>query len=633
MNNYNANDIQILEGLEAVKKRPSMYIGSTDIKGLHHLIYEIVDNSIDEAISGFCNDIKVTINEDNSILIIDNGRGIPVDTHEQYNKSALEIVLTKLHAGGKFDNKTYKISGGLHGVGISVVNALSSWLTATVYRNGNIYEQKYKNGIPTTELNNIGVSNKTGTKIEFLPNKKIFETINYNSEEITHRLRELAFLNKGITISFLDNRKNKNIKEKYCYNGGILEYIAYLNLKKNTIHKPIYFLVKKNDMELEVSFQYNTDLESNILSFANNIYTPEGGSHLIAFKTALTRVINDYIKKHNINKDKKSDNSVNGEDTREGLTAIINLKLKNPQFEGQTKTKLGNSNLKGLIDSMIYEKLIIIFEENPKIAVIISEKSILSKKAREAAKKVRELTKRKNLLEISTLPGKLSDCTEKDPKKCELFLVEGDSAGGSAKQGRNRIFQAILPFRGKILNVEKTTIEKSLKNKEITSLIKAIGIGFNNNFSIENLRYDKIIIMTDADIDGAHIRSLILTFFYRYMPILITSGHIYIAQPPLYKLKKSKNEYYLFSEEELKKKIEEIGALGTTIQRYKGLGEMNPEQLWNTTMNPETRTLINITMDDIKKSSETFNILMGEDILSRKKFIQEHALDVEYLDL
>ena len=631
MNTYNAKDIQILEGLEAVKKRPSMYIGSTDIRGLHHLIYEIIDNSIDEAISGFCDTIDVIINENSSVSIIDNGRGIPIDKHEIYNKSALEIVLTKLHAGGKFDNKTYKISGGLHGVGISVVNALSSWLIATVYRNGNIYQQKYENGIPITNIRKIGVSNHTGTKIEFLPNKSIFETINYNSDEIIHRLRELAFLNKGIKISFLDKRKK--INEKFHYDGGILEYISYLNSKKNTIHKPIYFISRKNEIELEISFQYTTDSESNMLSFANNIYTSEGGTHLIGFKTALTRVINDYIKKHNINKDKKNDFSVNGEDTREGLTAIVNLKLKNPQFEGQTKTKLGNSNLKGLIDSMIYEKLNIIFEENPKVSVIISEKSILSKKAREAAKRVRELTKRKNLLEISTLPGKLSDCSEKDPKKCELFLVEGDSAGGSAKQGRNRIFQAILPFRGKILNVEKTTIEKSLKNKEITSLIKAIGIGFNKNIYIENLRYDKIIIMTDADIDGAHIRSLILTFFYRYMPILIELGHIYIAQPPLYKLKKAKNEYYLYNEEDLKNKIKEIGSSGTIIQRYKGLGEMNPEQLWNTTMDPKTRTLIKITMEDIKESNKIFNILMGEDIISRKKFIEEHALDVEYLDI
>lgn len=634
MNNYNASDIQVLEGLEAVKKRPSMYIGSTDIRGLHHLIYEVVDNSIDEALAGYCNTIKVTINKDWSISIIDDGRGIPIDFHTKYNKSALEIVLTMLHAGGKFDNRTYKVSGGLHGVGISVVNALSKWLVATVYRNGKVYQQKYEHGIPKTDLNIIDTTDKNGTCIQFYPDENIFDTIDYNSELIVNRLRELAFLNKGVLIQFLDERNDtKSIFEIFKYDGGILEYINFLNSKKVAIHDPIYLEIVKENIKIEIAFQYTKEIASDILSFANNIHTSEGGTHLTGFKTALTRVINDYIKKNNLDKENRDDFSVSGEDTREGLTAIISIKLQSPQFEGQTKTRLGNSNIKGLIDSIIYENLSQIFEEHPKIAILISEKSIISKKAREAAKKMRELTRRKNSLEFSSLPGKLADCSEKDPKKSELYLVEGDSAGGSAKQGRNRTFQAVLPFRGKILNVEKTSLEKALKNNEISSLISVLGIGFDKNINLKNLRYDKIIIMTDADVDGAHIRTLILTFFYRYMPMLIEFGHVYIAQPPLYKITKGKNEYYFYNENELKNKINELGNVSLSIQRYKGLGEMNPEQLWNTTMDPMSRTLIQVTMKDLESAGYIFNTLMGEDVVLRKKFIQDHAHEVTNLDI
>ncbi len=635
MINYDANNIQVLEGLEAVKKRPSMYIGSTDVRGLHHLIYEVVDNSIDEALGGYCNYIEVVINKDNSITVSDNGRGIPIDYHSKYKKSALEIVLTMLHAGGKFDNKTYNISGGLHGVGISVVNALSKWLIATVSRNGNIYQQKYELGIPISNLKIIGKSNTNGTKIDFLPSDEIFETLNYNSEVISSRLQELAFLNKGVLIDFYDNRSDPLIKKKYYYSGGIKEYIEHLNYKKTTLHNIIYFEEIKDDIALEVAFQYTDDSSVNLISFANNIPTHEGGTHLIGFKTSLTRSINDYIKTNNLIKEKSEESFVSGEDTREGITGIISIKLKSPQFEGQTKSKLGNSNLKGIIDSILYEKITSFFEENPKVALIISEKSILSKKAREAAKRAKELTKRKNILEFTTLPGKLSDCSEKDPKKCELYLVEGDSAGGSAKQARNRLFQAVLPFRGKILNVEKANIEKTLKNNEIKSLITAIGVGFNKNINLENLRYNKIIIMTDADIDGAHIRTLILTFFYKYIPELILNGHIYIAQPPLYKLRIAKKEHYIYNDNDLKKENINSDSISNNIyiQRYKGLGEMNPDQLWNTTMNPITRTLIKVTMDDINHANEIFNILMGDDVSLRRKFIHDHALDVTNLDI
>lgn len=637
MNDYNASDIQVLEGLEAVRKKPSMYIGSIDVRGLHHLIYEIIDNSIDEVLGGYCNKIDVIIDSDNSVIIKDNGRGIPIDYHKKYNKSALEIVLTMLHAGGKFDNKIYKVSGGLHGVGVSVVNALSKILIATVHRNGNIYQQKYERGIPVSNLEIIGTTVETGTIIQFVPDEEIFESVIYNYEIVENRLRELAFLNKGVSISLHDKRTEidftSNIETVFCYDGGIIGYVIYLNKNKTVAHEPIYIDAKKNNVQVEVAFQYITDFTSNIYSFANNVCTYEGGTHLIGFKTALTRVINDYIKKNNLEKDKKDECGVTGEDTREGLTAIISIKLSAPQFEGQTKTRLGNSDLKGLVDSVVYEKIIQYFEENPKIAILISEKSIISKKAREAAKKVRELTRRKNVLEFSTLPGKLADCSEKNPEICELYIVEGDSAGGSAKQGRDRSFQAVLPLKGKILNVEKSSLEKALKNEEITSLITVLGVGFNENINIDNLRYNKIIIMTDADVDGAHIRTLILTFFYRYMPNLIVSGHIYIAQPPLYKITKGKNEYYMYNDSDLKKKINDIGSGGISIQRYKGLGEMNPDQLWYTTMNPKTRTLLQITIDDIMSANSIFNILMGEDVILRRKFIQEHASEVTELDI
>jgi DNA gyrase subunit B len=608
-----------------------MYIGSTDGRGLHHLVYEVVDNSIDEALAGFCTRVDVTINPDGSVTVLDNGRGIPIDPHPFHKKSALEVVMTVLHAGGKFDKNTYKVSGGLHGVGVSVVNALSELLEVEVSRDGKKYFQRYIRGKPEADVQEIGISDLTGTKTTFKPDTKIFETTDFQYDILSNRLRELAFLNRGLTISLKDLRSPEGQAETFSYDGGIVEFVKYLNKKKQSLHeKPIYFERQRDDMVVEIAMQYTNSYNENVYSFANNINTHEGGTHIIGFKTALTRVANDYIK---ANKLSKEEEKLTGDDVREGLTAIISVKLMEPQFEGQTKTRLGNSDVKGIVDSLVTDGLAEYFEENPKVANIILEKALLAQRAREAAKKARELTRRKNSLEVSTLPGKLADCSEKNPAACEIYIVEGDSAGGSAKQGRDRGFQAILPLRGKILNVEKSRLAKILKNNEVVSLVTAIGTGVSEDFSLENARYHKVIIMTDADVDGAHIRTLLLTLFFRYMRPLIDAGYVYIAQPPLYRVKKGKADYYLFSDKELDEKKREIGEKGLAIQRYKGLGEMNPEQLWETTMNPEGRTLLQVTLEDAIRADEIFRILMGDEVEPRRNFIETHAKEVVDLDI
>ncbi|HII93948.1 MAG TPA: DNA topoisomerase (ATP-hydrolyzing) subunit B [Methanosarcina sp.] len=627
---YDASHIQVLEGLEAVRKRPSMYIGSTDSRGLHHLVYEVVDNSIDEALAGFCTRVNVTINPDGSVTVLDNGRGIPIDPHPFHKKSALEVVMTVLHAGGKFDKNTYKVSGGLHGVGVSVVNALSEWLEVEVSREGKKYFQRYTRGKPEADVQEIGTSDTTGTKTTFKPDAKIFETLDFDYEVLSNRLRELAFLNRGLTISLKDLRVPEGQAEIFTYEGGIVEFVKYLNNKKQPLHDPIYFERQRDDMVVEIAMQYTSSYTENVYSFANNINTHEGGTHIIGFKTALTRVANDYIK---ANKLSKEDIKLTGDDVREGLTAIISVKLMEPQFEGQTKTKLGNSDVKGIVDSLVTDGLAEYFEENPKVANVILEKALLAQKAREAAKKARELTRRKNALEVSTLPGKLADCSEKNPAACEIYIVEGNSAGGSAKQGRDRSFQAILPLRGKILNVEKSRLAKILKNEEIISLITAIGTGISEDFSLESARYHKVIIMTDADVDGEHIRTLLLTLFFRYMKPLIDEGYVYIAQPPLYRIKKGKAEYYVHSDRELEIKKKELGEKGLGIQRYKGLGEMNPGQLWETTMDPESRTLLQVTLEDAIRADEIFRVLMGDEVEPRRNFIETHAKEVVNLDI
>ncbi|KKH48803.1 DNA topoisomerase (ATP-hydrolyzing) subunit B [Methanosarcina sp. 1.H.A.2.2] len=628
---YDASHIQVLEGLEAVRKRPSMYIGSTDGRGLHHLVYEVVDNSIDEALAGFCTRVDVTINPDGSVTVLDNGRGIPIDPHPFHKKSALEVVMTVLHAGGKFDKNTYKVSGGLHGVGVSVVNALSELLEVEVSRDGKKYFQRYIRGKPEADVQEIGTSDIRGTKTTFKPDSKIFETTDFQYDILSNRLRELAFLNRGLTISLRDLRSPEGEAETFAYEGGIVEFVNYLNKKKQSLHeKPIYFERQRDDMVVEIAMQYTNSYTENVYSFANNINTHEGGTHIIGFKTALTRVANDYIK---ANKLSKEDAKLTGDDVREGLTAIISVKLMEPQFEGQTKTRLGNSDVKGIVDSLVTDGLAEYFEENPKVANIILEKALLAQRAREAAKKARELTRRKSALEVSTLPGKLADCSEKNPAACEIYIVEGESAGGSAKQGRDRGFQAILPLRGKILNVEKSRLAKILKNNEIVSLVTAIGTGVSEDFSLENARYHKVIIMTDADVDGAHIRTLLLTMLFRYMRPLIDAGYVYIAQPPLYRVKKGKADYYVYSDKELDEKIKEIGEKGLAIQRYKGLGEMNPEQLWETTMNPESRTLLQVTLEDAIRADDIFRILMGDEVEPRRNFIETHAKEVVELDI
>jgi len=630
VSDYNADQIEILEGLEAVRKRPGMYIGSTSSRGLHHLVYEIVDNSIDEAMAGYCDDIQVIIHQGNSITVKDNGRGIPVDIHPKTNRPALEVTMTVLHAGGKFNNEAYKVSGGLHGVGMSVVNALSSLLKVEVKKDGKKYYQEYSRGKATCDLKEIGTyRGRSGTIINFQPDPEIFEDIVYDYEILAHRLRELSFLNKNITITLTDERTDTT--EGYSHSGGIIDFVKYLNNNKDVVHPiPIYFEAERDTSQVEIALQYNDGYTENLFSYANNINTTEGGTHEAGFKAALTRIINDYARKNNILK--ANENNLSGEDVREGLTAILSVKIKEPQFEGQTKTKLGNSEVRSIVDNVVGEGLSTFLEENPAIAKKIVEKGLQATRARLAARKARDLTRRKSALESTSLPGKLADCTWKDPRYCEIYLVEGDSAGGSAKQGRDQKFQAILPLRGKILNVEKARLDKILANNEIRAMITAFGTGISEDFDIEKARYHKIVIMTDADVDGAHIRILLLTFFFRYMKPLLENNFVYIAQPPLFKIKKGKDIQYAYSDLELSQIIEKIGRERTEIQRYKGLGEMNAEQLWETTMDPETRTILQVKLEDAMKADNLFTVLMGEKVEPRKEFIQKHAKDVRNLD-
>ena len=637
-NEYNASQIQILEGLEAVRKRPGMYIGSTGPTGLHHLVYEIIDNSIDEAMAGFCTHIEVILNPDQSVTVVDNGRGIPVEKHPKANRSTLEVVLTMLHAGGKFGEGGYKMSAGLHGVGASVVNALSEWMEVDVYRDGGQYHQRYEKGVPAGPVEKIDRSDRTGTVIVFKPDPDIFtDTVEFEYDTLIYRMRELAFLNKGLVITFTDNRGEEPREKKLCYEGGIADFIVYLNKNRDPLHdKIIYISGEREKVQVEVALQYHDGYNENIFSYANNVNTHEGGSHEAGFKTALTRVINDYARKNGILKEK--DANLQGEDIREGLTAIVSIKIEEPQFEGQTKRKLGNTEVKGLVDSLFAEEMTNFLNENPSQAKKIIEKSVLASRAREAARKARELTRRKNALESSTLPGKLTDCTSRDPAESELYLVEGNSAGGSAKGGRDPKTQAILPLRGKILNVEKARLDRILGNEEIKSMITAIGCGVGGDFDIEKARYHKIVIMTDADVDGAHIRTLLLTFFYRYMRPLVDNGYVYIAQPPLFKVKlkkdKEKGDYYFYEEGDMRKFISAYDENSyDKPQRYKGLGEMNPDQLWETTMDPANRTLLVVELEDAVAADEIFTILMGDKVEPRKDFIQANALLAKELDI
>lgn len=625
---YSGSNIQVLEGLAAVRKRPGMYIGDTSSRGLHHMVYEVVDNSVDEALAGNCTLIMVTLHTDGSVTVEDNGRGIPVDVMPHYNKPAVEIVMTKLHAGGKFDNKTYKVSGGLHGVGISVVNALSSTLTVQVRRNGALYEQRYKQGAAETELIEKGAVETTGTTISFTPDNSIFEITEFSFDTLASRLREIAFLNSGLEIHIIDERTDK--KHEFKYDGGIKSFVQYLNQGKNTLHDVIHLQNEKGDTVLELAMQYNDAYLENIFSFANTINTVEGGTHLTGFKAALTRTLNSYAEKNGLIKDNVK---ITSNDTFEGLTAVISVKLGDPQFEGQTKKKLGNSDIKGLVESMVGTGLGTFLEENPKIGKLIVAKCVSAAEAREAARKAKELARRKTALSSGSLPGKLADCSNNDPSKCEIFVVEGDSAGGSSKQGRNREFQAVLPLRGKILNVEKARLNKIFASKEIITLATALGTGLGQEFDISKARYHKIIITCDADVDGAHIRTLLLTFLFRYMKPLIEAGYVYVAQPPLYLVKKNKKEYYVYDDRKLKELFAEIGEDGIALQRYKGLGEMNPKQLWQTTMDPENRILLRVTLDDAIAADKMFTLLMGEEVEPRRNFIEEHALEVKNLDV
>jgi DNA gyrase subunit B len=630
---YDASQIQVLEGLEAVRKRPGMYIGSTGPNGLHHLVWEIVDNSIDEALAGYCTEINVTIEKDNSITVADNGRGIPVDIQEKMGRPAVEVIMTVLHAGGKFGGGGYKVSGGLHGVGASVVNALSEELEVYVYRDGKIHYQKYRRGVPCTDLQVIGDTDRTGTTTHFKPDPEIFtETTEFDYETLATRLRELAFLNRGLKIT-LEDKRVENRKNEYCYEGGIQSYVKHLNRTREVLHEePIYIAGERDGIHVEIALQYNDSYSSNIYSFVNNIHTHEGGTHESGFKMALTRIINDYARKQQIFKE--NDPNLIGEDVREGLTAIVSIKHPSPQFEGQTKTKLGNSDARTVTDAVFSEQFETFLLEHPTIARKIVEKGMMAARARVAAKKARELTRRKSALEISNLPGKLADCSSKDPSISELYVVEGDSAGGSAKQGRDRHFQAILPLRGKIINVEKARLDKILSNNEVRAIITALGTGIGEDFDITKARYHKIIIMTDADVDGAHIRTLLLTFFYRYMREFIERGYVYIAQPPLYKIEQGKQVRYAYNDRQLEKILAELPENPKpTIQRYKGLGEMNPEQLWETTMNPETRTLLQVSLQDAIEADETFEILMGDKVEPRRQFIEENARYVRNLDI
>ena len=631
--NYDASQIQVLEGLEAVRKRPGMYIGSTSSRGLHHLVYEIVDNSIDEALAGYCKNIKVYIHKDNSVTVVDDGRGMPVGIHPKMGKPTVEVIMTVLHAGGKFGGGGYKVSGGLHGVGASVVNALSELCEVIVTRDGYVWKQSYKRGAVLTGLEKIGEAEGSGTKVHFKPDHEIFEETEYDFEILSQRLRELAFLNKGINITLIDEREDEVKEEVYHYEGGIKSFVSYLNRNKEVLHEePIYVEGLKDGIAVEVSLQYHDGFNENIFTFANNIDTVEGGTHLAGFKTALTRVMNDYGRR--LGHLKESDKNLSGDDIREGLTAVVSVKISEPQFEGQTKTKLGNSEVRSAVDSISGEGISTFLEENPEVGKIIIEKALLASRAREAARRARELT-RKSVLERSSLPGKLADCSSKDPKECEIYIVEGDSAGGSAKQGRDRKFQAILPLRGKIMNVEKQRLDKILGSDTIRSMVTAIGAGIGPEFDIEKIRYNRIIIMTDADVDGAHIRTLLLTFFYRYMRDLVEQGHVYIAQPPLYKISKGKQERYAYSDAAADEIIEEFGGKDSSVnvQRYKGLGEMNAGQLWETTMDPESRILLRADIEDAMVADEIFTILMGDKVEPRREFIQKNAKNVSNLDI
>lgn len=638
---YDASQIQVLEGLEAVKRRPGMYIGSTDFHGLHHLVKELVDNAIDEAMGGYCNHIEVTVHGDNSVTVTDNGRGIPVDMHEKMHKSALEVALTVLHAGGKFGGSGYKVSGGLHGVGLSVVNALSTWLIAEVKRDGKLYYQEYSYGEPKAPVKAVKdiPEGESGTSITFLANDKIFDEVNYNFDILADRMRELAFLNAGVRITVSDERAESPDVRSFCYEGGIVNFVKHLNRKKTVLHEePVYITASRNEPEkqevatVEVALQYNDDYNENVFTFANNINTGEGGSHLVGFRSALTRVLNDYARKYKILKD--NDDALKGEDIREGLSAIVSVKLVEPQFEGQTKTKLGNAYIRGLVDSAVSEGMSVYLEEHPTEARAIVDKCLTAARARDAARKARELTRRKTALDSTSLPGKLTDCTEKDPEKCEIFIVEGDSAGGSAKMGRDPAHQAILPLRGKILNVEKTRMDKILANNEIRAMITAFGAGIDEEFDTSKLRYHKIVCMTDADVDGSHIRILMLTFFFRHMRPLIEQGYVYVAQPPLYRITKGKNIYYAYDDEELNSILERIGRdPKPLINRYKGLGEMNPEQLWETTMDPERRVMLQVHLEDAMKADEIFSVLMGDKVEPRREFIENNSKLVVDLDV
>ncbi len=644
MNNheeYNASEIQVLEGLEAVKRRPGMYIGSTDARGLHHLVWELVDNAIDEALAGYCTHVEVDIGADNSISVRDNGRGIPVGYHEKMGKSALEVTLTVLHAGGKFGGSGYKVSGGLHGVGLSVVNALSKWLVAEVRRDGQVYRQEYDHGDPVTGVEVVATCGEgdSGTTITYLADGEIFDQVEYSFDTLAGRMRELAFLNKGLKITVTDHRQEPARQKSFCYEGGIVSFVQHLNKNKDVLHPaPIYFSAEKDDPEknetasVEVAMQYSSDYNESVFTFANNINTMEGGSHLQGFRAALTRVVNDYARKAKLLKD--SDPNLSGDDIREGLTAIISVKLTEPQFEGQTKTKLGNAYIRALVDGAVSDGLGAYLEEHPAEARQIIDKCLMANRAREAARKARELARRKTALDSTSLPGKLADCTEKDPSLCEIFLVEGDSAGGSAKQGRNPAFQAILPLRGKILNVEKTRLDKILSNNEIKAMITAFGAGIDQDFDASKLRYHKIVCMTDADVDGSHIRILMLTFFYRHMRPLIEQGYVYIAQPPLYKISRGKNVWYAYSDEERDAILQDIGREPKpAIQRYKGLGEMNPDQLWETTMDPENRVMLQVHLEDAIRADEIFTILMGDKVEPRREFIEQNSQLVTDLDV
>lgn len=630
---YGADQIQVLEGLEAVRKRPGMYIGSTSVRGLHHMVYEIVDNCVDEALAGYCTEINIEIEPENIVSVQDNGRGIPVEIHPKTGISTAETVYTVLHAGGKFGGDSgYKVSGGLHGVGASVVNALSTWTEVTVERDGGIFQMTFEKGKTVKKLERVGDSNKTGTKVRFLADDTIFETREYEYEVLEKRFREMAFLTKGLKITFEDKRVEDSKRVEFCFEGGLSSFVEYLNKNKESLHdKPIY-IEKNGDVPVEIAIQYTSAYTENIYTFVNNINTVEGGTHLEGFKRALTKVFNDYARSHNILKEK--DGNLQGEDIREGITAVVSVKVKEPQFEGQTKTKLGNSEVTGVVQSMVNDALAAFLEENPTVAKSILDKCISASRAREAARKARELVRRKSALETTTLPGKLADCSDKNPENCEVYIVEGDSAGGSAKQGRDRKFQAILPLWGKMLNVEKSRADKIYGNDKLNPVIVAIGAGIGNDFDITKIRYGKVIIMADADVDGAHIRTLLLTFFFRYMRPLIENGNVYLAQPPLYKItKKGIKDIYCYTDEQLDQTLNELGREGCGIQRYKGLGEMNPEQLWDTTMNPETRTLIQVQLDDAIKADETFTILMGDDVEPRRNFIQSNAKYVKNLDI